>query len=402
MRLHELVKRLLLLLFSAVLGIGLAELAARILFAREFGDVLTLDDTLLYRPVPGAVKYHHLSTANGERRVEVRYNAQGFRGPALRPAGSALRVAVYGDSFIDAYYAEEPATFCARLEVHLTTALDRPVEVVNAGVRGYGPDQVALKLEQELPTLRPDLVLVAFYAGNDFGDVVRDQLFGFDASGALVRRAARPGARYVEEFQSTQRGPFLLRALSRVRDARDREVMTAGADPDSLAAGQVRRWLDDAAREWRASTGRGTGEAAIFHDGEDVDIAVDPASETARHKVRLTAAVLRHLEHVAATAGTKLAYVVIPPPGDLIPDYDVYHVDARVFADYSPAHLHEAALAVLQPGGAPIVDLHGPFTAHGPASLFLHADDMHWSPQGQDLAARIVADSVAARGLLER
>ncbi|MFL5521280.1 MAG: hypothetical protein ACJ8B6_10110, partial [Gemmatimonadales bacterium] len=96
MRLPEWIKRLLLLLLSAVLGIGLAELAARVLFAREFGDVLALDDTLLYRPIPNAVKYHHLSTANGDRRIEIRYNEQGFRGPALRPVGSVPRLVVYG------------------------------------------------------------------------------------------------------------------------------------------------------------------------------------------------------------------------------------------------------------------------------------------------------------------
>jgi len=402
MRLPEWINRLLLLLLSAVLGIGLAELAARVLFAREFGDVLALDDTLLYRPVPNAVKYHHLSTANGDRRIEIRYNEQGFRGPALRPAGSVPRVVVYGDSFIDGYFAEESATFCRRLQAHLAAALGRPVEVVNAGVRGYGPDQEALKLEQDLPVLRPDLVIVAFYAGNDFGDVVRDQLFVLDSTGALVRRDARPARQYVEEFQSAQRGPFLLRALARMRDARRRGAATEGLTADSLAARQVRRWLDDAERERQASLKQGTGEAAIFHDGEDVDIAIHPGSESARHKVRVTAAVLRHLEQVVRASGAELAYVVIPPPGDLIPGYDVYHVDPRRFPGYSPAHLHEAALTVLQPGGATVVDLYESFTSRDPASLYLRTDDMHWSPQGQDLAARIVADSVTTRGLLRR
>lgn len=402
MRLPEWTTRIALLLLSAVVGIGLAEAAARVLFAREFGDVLALDDTLLYRPVPGAVKYHHLSAANGDRRIEVRYNEQGFRGDPLRPAGSATRVVVYGDSFIDGYFADDSATFCRRLEHHLGAALGRPVEVVNAGVRGYGPDQVALKLAQDLPMLRPELVVVAFYAGNDFGDVVRNQLFAFDSSGALVRRASRPGARYVAEFQSTQRGPFLLRALARVRDRQSHPGTLDGPNAEVLAASQVRGWLADAEREWRESTGRGTGEAAIFHDGEDVDIAIAPESVTARHKVRLTAAVLRHLEEVVVASGARLAYVLIPPPGDLIPGYDVYHVDPGAFPGYDPAHLHRAALEVLRPGGTPVVDLYGAFAAQEPASLYLHADDMHWSPQGQELAARVVADSVAALGLLDR
>jgi hypothetical protein len=187
-----------------------------------------------------------------------------------------------------------------------------------------------------------------------------------------------------------------------VRDAQRRGAAPTGLDADSLAADQVERWLEDAAREWRESTGQGTGQAAIFHDGEDVDIAIDPASETARHKVRLTAAVLRRLEQVVATSGAKLAYMVIPPPGDLIPHYDVYHVDARRFPGYDPEHLHRAALDVLRPGGVPVLDLYPPFITHGARSLFLRADDMHWSPAGQDVAARVAADSIAARGLLGR
>ena len=400
MRLPEWASRLLLVLVSIALGLLVAEGAARVLFAHEFGDVLALDTTLLYRPIPGAVKNHHLSPANGGGVVEVRFNSRGFRGPELRPTGAARRVAVYGDSFIDGYFAREPETFCARLEQRLTESLATSVEVVNAGVRGYGPDQVALKLEQELPWLRPALVVVAFYAGNDFGDVVRDQLFTLDAEGTLVRRAARPAARYVEEFQSAQRGPFLLRAFRRVRDVRQRKEESAATDADEANRRQVRGWLEDAERERRASQGQGTGQAAIFHDGEDVDIAIHPQGETARYKVRLTAAVLRHLEGIVRANGARLLYVLVPPPGDLIPRFDVYHVDRQAFPGYSPEHLHEAALDVLRPGGAPIVDLYAPFTVHDPASLYLHGDDMHWSPAGQDLAARVTADSVRALGLL--
>jgi len=77
-------------------------------------------------------------------------------------------------------------------------------------------------------------------------------------------------------------------------------------------------------------------------------------------------------------------------------------VDARRFPGYSPEHLRGAALGVLHPSGVPVLDLYPPFIAHGAGPLFLRSDDMHWSPAGQDLAARVVADSVAALGLLGR
>ena len=48
-------------------------------------------------------------------------------------------------------------------------------------------------------------------------------------------------------------------------------------------------------------------------------------------------------------------------------------------------------------GGATLAAaLESYFATHGPAPLYLHADDMHWSPEGQDLAARVVAETVQA------
>ena len=66
-------------------------------------------------------------------------------------------------------YSTDAETFTTQIQEQLSHRLGRPIDVVNAGVTSYGPDQVSLKMEDELPWLEPDLVIVAIYAGNDYG-----------------------------------------------------------------------------------------------------------------------------------------------------------------------------------------------------------------------------------------
>lgn len=103
-----------------------------------------------------------------EFRARVEVNALGLRGPDLPdsfPAGG-VRVLALGDSMVAAFEVPWPSTFTAVLQDQLERSLGRPVQVINAGVRGYGTDQSLLYYRQRGRELRPDLV-VFFYSGND-------------------------------------------------------------------------------------------------------------------------------------------------------------------------------------------------------------------------------------------
>src|SRR6185503_7481910 len=107
----------------------------------------------------------------------VHVNALGLRGDEPEPtANGRQRIVVYGDSFVEAEFSPLAETFPKRLEARLRAA-GVPLEVLNAGVVGYGPDQVCVRLEKELTQLRPDLLIVALASGNDYGDLVRNKLF---------------------------------------------------------------------------------------------------------------------------------------------------------------------------------------------------------------------------------
>jgi hypothetical protein len=75
-------------------------------------------------------------------------------------------ILVVGDSFAEGAEVEDNSSFPA----HLQLALDRRVH--NAGVGGYGLDQIVLRAERETPRLKPGLLLVSFIPD----DIFRTQL----------------------------------------------------------------------------------------------------------------------------------------------------------------------------------------------------------------------------------
>ena len=155
----------LLLACASVLAVALAlEGALRLFWPQDFPFFASLfveDPVVGMRHVPGS-----RSTMGSEAGpVPVRINSRGYRGREYAwHAASGLRILGLGDSFAFGFGVQEDDTYLARLERALA---DRRVEVINAGLAGMGPDNEARLLEADGPALRPDLVLVGFFVGND-------------------------------------------------------------------------------------------------------------------------------------------------------------------------------------------------------------------------------------------
>jgi hypothetical protein len=204
--------RALALVLSLGFALAFGEVAVRVLFAARYLAENEPDHETLYRPIPGALRESQREPQNGGERIVYRINSRGFRGDELE-AQPRARVAVYGDSFIHAYYSAQEHTFAARLEHYLSERLGFPVEVVNAGVAGYGPDQELVKMQRELGELRPDLVLIAIFAGNDFGDVARNKLFRLEADGRLRRNSFTIAPELTREMEVQRDESVLKRVL---------------------------------------------------------------------------------------------------------------------------------------------------------------------------------------------
>jgi hypothetical protein len=134
--------------------------------------MMVLDDKLGWRHASDASKT--FVNEFGEN-VLVRQNAHGHRGkyrPVARQVGS-YRLLVLGDSFTEGVHVGEEELFTAKME---EAAPD--LEVLNAGVGGYGTVQEFLYLANEGLKLNPNLVILMFYP-NDLTDNALSYYPGF-------------------------------------------------------------------------------------------------------------------------------------------------------------------------------------------------------------------------------
>jgi hypothetical protein len=117
---------------------------------------------------------------NGERwneggRVRFETNHAGLRDVEHaqdKPPGT-LRIAVLGDSFTEAQALALKRTFWWVMQAELQrcpVSAQRRVEAVNFGVSAYGPAQELIMLQKRVWEYSPDVVLLAFYPGNDVTD----------------------------------------------------------------------------------------------------------------------------------------------------------------------------------------------------------------------------------------
>jgi lysophospholipase L1-like esterase len=89
-------------------------------------------------------------------------------------AADERRIVLVGDSLVLSVQVPFEQTFGELLEARLNAAgRERRYRVINAGVQGYGPVEELLLFRDLAPTLQPDLVIVALYAGNDAEEAVQ-------------------------------------------------------------------------------------------------------------------------------------------------------------------------------------------------------------------------------------
>lgn len=122
-----------------------------------------------WRHIPGATS---LRKAGG-RKIPVQMNSKGLRDREIpyEKQTDTYRILVLGDSMVEGIQVLSEETFPKRLESLLNEHKgDRTFEVVNAGGRGYGTDNELLFFRHEGRKYQPDLVLLAFFMGNDAYD----------------------------------------------------------------------------------------------------------------------------------------------------------------------------------------------------------------------------------------
>ncbi len=159
-------KNALLVAFSIIITLVLAEIALRVVGFTDpsYG---TTDPYAGERWQPGVEFWF---TSEGGSYVKI--NSDGFRDKehSREKLPNTVRIVVLGDSYAEALQVQQEKAFLSVMEQELNKCKAFPgkyVEVINFGISGYGTAQALQTLEHRAWSYKPDIVLLAFLTGND-------------------------------------------------------------------------------------------------------------------------------------------------------------------------------------------------------------------------------------------
>jgi hypothetical protein len=222
---------------------------------------------------PGA---RGLNDTRGRPWVEI--NRDGMRGPdtPLKHTPGTLRIALLGDSFIEAFEVPFDSTVGQVLARRLSALRGAPVEVLNFGTGGYGTTQELLTLRHQVWKYTPDLVVLAVTTGNDITDnyqplsqgsyrpyyVYQGQQLVLDTS-FRETQAYRDRAVWTRRLLGVVQGSSLIQLINRVRHAsrrseRQQQNMVGSNQGDELGLRdevQLPPATDDWRKAWRVTEG---------------------------------------------------------------------------------------------------------------------------------------------------
>lgn len=197
----------LLIILSLAVCILIGEGGLRIYAELLFPKMMVFDDTLGWRH---ATNVKRLFRNELGEEFDVVLDEFGHRGSghAKQPTPGKYRILAVGDSFTEGVQVGESDVFTAQIE-----RTDPRLEVINAGVGGYGTVQEYLYLRSEGIQFRPDLVLLIFFE-NDLSDNVFTYYAGFGPRPYASSTA--DGIRLMESLDSSDYTKYILPAPFRM------------------------------------------------------------------------------------------------------------------------------------------------------------------------------------------
>ena len=340
----------------------------------EFDDAETLPE-LMNRTMlgfrPGTVQYGFVLNSRSFRTREY----------TTTPAPGVLRVVALGDSFTFASGGLPAADhWTTVLESELERRLERQAEVLRLGVPDTGP-AFQLRLWQiEASRLDPDVVVLAFFVGNDFVDHQPDAGVFARPERGLSARLASVSALY-----------RAVRNLTRVLGARADgptqagSLDAAGAGPGEPVPGYREAFDPD----------RPTFSRRRFLAIEAGRMALCLRSEQAAFERldRKVAEVVVELASEVRESGAACVVMLIPDQYQVDPDLAERAARSvgRELDDYDLERPQRALGRALDAAGVDRIDLLPVFRRHAGDGPLYRPRDSHWNRSGNALAARTLA-----------
>jgi hypothetical protein len=337
-----------------------------------------------------------------EGRAWVRINRDGMRDgehPVPKPAGE-VRIAFLGDSCTESLQVPQEQTFWKLLEAQLAAqcpaVAGKKVASLDFGVSGYGTAQELLTLQDNVWKYQPDLVLLAFYTGND----VRNNWRPLELDGSRPYFVPRSDGSLALDDSFKKTSGYRLR-----RTAPARVLYLVFNHVRLLQLGkQAKSALDGWIGAWKASTvEKGTAEHEL-----GLDNAVYAAPDTAHpdwvSAWTATEAMLKAARDEAAAHKTPFGVVSLTTGMQVHPDPAVRREFMRKLGITGLFYPDERIAAFGQREGVPVLTLAPELQRRAEKEkVFFHGfpntapGEGHWNARGHAAAAAAMAGWVCQR-----
>lgn len=392
----EKVKLVFKLIVNTLVLLLLIEVFLRIFFPLKSSNEM---ETAAYTPHPEYLvalkpnikkKYIH-SKNNGGDTIYWGTNKNAFRGADIQEKD--MRIMVYGDSNIQARFSNLEHTFPQQLEMMINQYSDKTIEVINAGVVGFGPDQSLIKFIEEKDSFKPDLVILQIFADNDFGDLIRNRLFKIDEHGKLVKSGAKkildPAFQKYQKREKPWRYLRLIDGVNKIRRIVKSKKDTIS--PDRMI-GLCTFLCED---ELKTYDNQNTEVHSHFADHYDIDVASQPNSRASERKIDLMEKILQRFKAEAMQSEIQLLVLIEPSVVDLTTNAQMsYRELQQRYPAYKPKNLTNIIENACNKHGIAYINLFESFADNTPEQLYFKKGNDHWTDAAQQLAARITSEQL--------
>jgi lysophospholipase L1-like esterase len=396
--------RVLLLVSSVLFSVSLVECALRI---QAYGSIAPLSGEHVLRMPHPTRGWALRPDGVGHQRnldfdVTVEINDRGLRDVPhayAKPPG-VQRIVVLGDSFMEAYQVPLEESLPRRLEADLGERVGA-VEVINLGVGGYGTAQELRQLEEEGLRYQPDLVVLAFYTGNDIQNNSRE--LEVDTFGAEDPKVwGRPYA-HADDLRSplTWTEPDYARMMA----AAEREQSKRAAplrrawkliEPTLLANRLQQLFAQVAAR-----LGAPPADPKAHFGWPFLEHFESPTWDEAWG---ITRRLILELRDVSRAAGADLVLLIVPAKLQVEESFRDLARAQYPGVVFDETRINRALATFTKEHGILLVDPTPELVAsdEAGATTYFQLEDHHWNALGHEIAARRLADAITAAGLLRR
>jgi hypothetical protein len=333
-----------------------------------------------------------------EGRAYVRISTQGLRDRehALQKPAGVYRIAVLGDSYAEAMQVEMERAFWSLLPKRLEScgfAGGRKIETVNFGVSGYGTANELLTLRTRVWPYAPDMVLLAFFPGND----VRNNSKSLETEKFWPFFSLKDGRLLLDtsfgedpEFKEKQR-IAAHRAL--LQQSRVYQLLRR------VRAGNIAQHFHNAPVAAALASG-----VKLTEPGLDEQVFHEPADEKWREAWEITDRLVLAANEETRSHAARFVLAVLSTPGTVYPDPQMRARYAESLGVKSLFYPEERLQRLGEHDGFDVLALAPAMQrAADEKHVFLHGFENtrpgfgHWNEAGHALAADLIAGALCAR-----